>query len=78
MLALSCFDTLENAKAKWQKVASTSPRFVGTVGQHIASVELVADDGRVTEPNPDGHFDFFESQACDLNDRLTVVSRADA
>lgn len=78
MLALSCFSTLEQAKEKWQRIAATSQRFTRNVGFWIGKVDLKDEDGRATQPNYEGHFDFFEHEDCELRGRLELVGEANA
>lgn len=72
---LSFFSSIEQAKAKYNKFRFNK-RIAKALGSHIAQGKLSSEDGVITPPNRDGHFDLHEFEGIDLQNKFTIVCEA--
>lgn len=68
--ALSFYVSLKQAKERYKFLASSSPLFKQTVGEHIAECKLTLSDGKREAIAKDGHFNFHEFEGTDFTNRF--------
>lgn len=73
--ALSMFDSLVNARKKYNNLSKSHPNIGKTLGTHIARGTIASTDGLVTETNAQGHFDLYEFSNCDLSATFQIVDK---
>ncbi len=56
---LSMFESVEQARAKFDKLRRSNPNIGKQIGDHVAHLKLDTSDGHATHSNPEGHFTFF-------------------
>ncbi|WP_187993733.1 hypothetical protein [Vibrio harveyi] len=66
MLALSMFDTEENALAKFEELQESNQHIAKSIGSFLAEGSIDVNDGLASKPNSRGHFDVFEFKDVDL------------
>jgi hypothetical protein len=67
LLALSCFTTSERAETFYANLRKTFKQAASSIGDSLAEGILTNDEGMMTTPSANGHFDFYEYEGCDLN-----------
>lgn len=73
--ALSFFDTLENARRKYESLLRSHRNIGKTLGTYIASGWISNADGFVSPTNAGGHFNLFEFSGCDLSATFQIVDK---
>ncbi len=75
-LAISLFDSLENAKAKFQKLTARRPaKMYKTIGTHLAFSELKEADGICDNSNNDGHISHYFVKGFDYQKRFAIIKK---
>lgn len=67
LLSLSCFTTAEKAEVFYSNLRKAFKNAQYTIGDSLSEGCLTNEDGRMTTVANNGHFDFYEYEACDLN-----------
>ncbi|MCR4958515.1 MAG: hypothetical protein K6B13_07935 [Prevotella sp.] len=75
LLALSCFTTIEKAEAFYTNLRKAFRNAAVSIGDSLAQGILTNDDGMMTTPSNNGHFDFYEYEGCDLNNTFHVTKK---
>lgn len=75
LLALSCFTTSERAKAFYANLRKAFKHAASYIGDSLAEGILTNDDGMMTTPSTNGHFDFYEYEGCDLNKTFHITRK---
>ena len=65
--ALSCFTDKTKAIAFYRLLAKNMRNISKTIGDSISSGIISNDDGNITPPVSNGHFNLFEFPTCDLS-----------
>lgn len=75
--ALSMFDTETNAYSKYKILTTKNRKLIKTLGNEIAAIQLVADDGVGGLPDTRnyGHFDFYEYDGIDLSEKIITTTQ---
>lgn len=73
LLALSCFSTTEKAELFYLNLRKTFKNIASTIGDSLSEGKLSNEDGRKTKTASNGHFDFYEYEACDLNKTFQIT-----
>jgi hypothetical protein len=73
--ALSCYLSLEMARAHYLAILDEHPNFHKSVGTCVAGAALAPDDGVITQADDLGHFDLHESDGADLAGRFTIIEQ---
>jgi hypothetical protein len=71
--ALSLWTTRETALEFYRQKAKGYRRFKKTIGTHLASGRIAADDGLATRPAASGHFSFFEASQVELKSKFQII-----
>jgi hypothetical protein len=71
--ALSFFTSMEGASTHFEKLRKTTQNISKKVGDAIASGRLGHQDGRMSEAEPEGHFELHEYEGTELAMRFNVV-----
>lgn len=71
--ALSFFNSLQNAEAKYRKLRTTFKKIHQRIGTHIAEGNISKTDGVMTRITLEGHFDLHEFEGTDLRDKFKIV-----
>ncbi len=75
LLALSCFTTSERAEAFYANLRKAFKHAVNSIGDSLSEGILTNDDGMMTTPSTNGHFDFYEYEGCDLNKTFHITRK---
>ena len=75
LLALSCFDTPSKAETFYGNLKKAFKNISTSIGDALSEGVLKNDDGRKTETANNGHFDFYEYVACDLNKTFQITKQ---
>ena len=75
LLALSCFTTSERAEAFYANLRKAFKHVACSIGDSLAEGILTNDDGMMTTPSANGHFDFYECEGCDLNKTFHITRK---
>ena len=75
LLALSCFESETKATKFYSALQKSNPRAVKSIGDSLAEGVITDDDGRITEPTANGHFDLYEYVQCDLNKTFKIICK---
>ena len=67
LLALSCFTTAEKAEVFYTHLRKAFKNVSNSIGDSLSEGNLTNEDGKKTSNANNGHFDFYEYEACDLN-----------
>lgn len=73
LLALSCFITPEKAESFYGNLRKAFKNISKSIGDALAEGTLSNEDGRKTADSQNGHFDFYEYAACDLNKTFRIT-----
>ena len=73
LLALSCFTTAEKAETFYTNLRKVFKNAPNSIGDALAEGTLVNEDGVKTTSSANGHFDFYEYEACDLNKSFQIT-----
>lgn len=73
LLSLSCFETAEQAKLFYTNLRKAFKNVATSVGDSLSEGCLSNEDGRKTSTADNGHFDFYEYEACDLNKTFHIT-----
>ena len=73
LLALSCFTTAEKAETYYTNLRKVFKNAPNSIGDALAEGTLVNEDGVKTTSSANGHFDFYEYEACDLNKSFQIT-----
>ena len=74
-LALSCFATNSQAEFFFSNLQKTFKNVKNSIGDALAEGILADEDGLKTITSPNGHFDFYEYEQCDLNKSFKITKR---
>jgi hypothetical protein len=72
---LSFFSSIDQAKTRYSKLRF-SKKIAKIIGTHIAHGKLAPDDGVITPPNEEGHFDLHEFESANLKTKFTIICEA--
>jgi hypothetical protein len=73
-LALSMFESVDTAKKRFATLKKKVRNIHKTIGTHLATCNLVEEDGLSTVANDDGHFSLYESKSATAwETRFSVV-----
>ena len=75
LLALSCFTTSERAEAFYANLLKAFKHAASSIGDSLAEGILTNDEGMMTTPSANGHFDFYEYEGCDLNKTFHITRK---
>lgn len=75
LLALSCFTTVPQAELFYYNLRKAFKNANQAVGDSLAEGKLTNEDGLKTTESPNGHFDFYEYENCDLNNSFKITKR---
>jgi hypothetical protein len=75
LLALSCLTTLEKAEAFYANLRKAFRNAASSIGDSLAEGILTNEDGMMTTPSANGHFDFYEYEECDLNKTFHITRK---
>jgi len=70
---LSMFASEIQAREFYKKLRAIHKKIRDTLGTHVACGSLGQDEGISTEPESDGHFNFFEAEGLSLVERFVIV-----
>lgn len=73
LLALSCFTTTDKAETFYTNLRKAFKNISTSIGDSLAEGALANEDGMKTEASSNGHFDFYEYEACDLNKTFQIT-----
>jgi len=71
--ALSLFDTLDNARRRFQQISQFNRNFYKVVGTHIARAQIEAADGVASRPDGHGHISLHEAENANLGAKFRIV-----
>ena len=75
LLALSCLTTPERAEAFYANLRKAFKHAASSIGDSLAEGILTNNDGMMTTPSANGHFDFYEYEGCDLNKTFNITRK---
>lgn len=73
--ALSCYLDGNKAIDIYFGFINERPMLHKSLGDTLCSGNIANDDGKVTNPNADTHFELFEFVGCNLNNTFTKIER---
>ncbi len=73
LLSLSCFATADKAEAFYANLRKAFKNIQYSIGDSLSEGCLANEDGRKTSTADNGHFDFYEYEACDLNKSFQIT-----
>lgn len=73
LLALSCFTTAEKAESFYINLRKAFKNAPTSIGDSLSEGILANEDGKKTNTSANGHFDFYEYEACDLNKTFQIT-----
>ena len=74
--ALSCFNNQEKAEHRYSSLCKSFKRTPKVIGDSLCGGHLRNEDGMVTSPDVNsGHFDLYESEACDLSKTFNIIEK---
>lgn len=73
LLALSCFTTAEKAETFYNNLRKAFKNAPSSIGDSLSKGMLANEDGLKTASSTNGHFDFYEYEACDLNKTFLIT-----
>lgn len=73
LLSLSCFTTVEMAETFYMNLRKAFKNVQYSIGDSLSEGYLKNEDGRMTRVASNGHFDFYEYEACDLNKTFQIT-----
>lgn len=75
LLALSCLTTPEKAENFYLNLRKAFRNAANSIGNSLAEGTLTNEDGMMTTPSVNGHFDFYEYEGCDLNKTFHITRK---
>lgn len=75
LLALSCFATHSQAEFFFSNLQKAFKNARTSIGDALAEGILTNEDGMKTTTSPNGHFDFYEYESCDLNKSFQITKK---
>ena len=75
LLALSCFTTPEKATMFYANLRKAFRNVTVSIGDSLSEGILTDDDGMITAPTANGHFDLYEYEGCDLNKTFHITRK---
>ena len=75
LLALSCFETATKAEHFFRALLKSNPKATLSIGDSLSEGTIENNDGMVTQPSPNGHFDLYEYEVCDLNKTFKITKQ---
>jgi len=72
-LGLSMFTTQGKAVKRYRELKDLHPNIGETLGNRLASGTVRPEDGRMTPPGGDGHFDLWEADGVNITDRFEIT-----
>lgn len=75
LLALSCFDTTSKAEKFFKALLKSNQKAALSIGDSLSEGNISNQDGEVTRPAPNGHFDLYEYENCDLNKTFKITKQ---
>ena len=75
LLSLSCFTTAEKAETFYTNLRKAFKNVQYSIGDSLSEGCLTNNDGRMTNATTNGHFDFYEYEACDLNKTFQITKK---
>lgn len=73
LLALSCFATSPQAESFYHNLRKAFKNAERAIGDSLAEGTLNNEDGQKTANSPNGHFDFYEFENCNLNKSFKIT-----
>lgn len=73
LLALSCFTTADKAESFYTNLCKAFKNASIAIGDSLSEGTLANEDGLKTNTSNNGHFDFYEYEACDLNKTFKIT-----
>lgn len=73
LFALSCFTTSDKAEMFYSNLRKAFKNVSTSIGDSLAEGILTNGDGLKTIASTNGHFDFYEYEACDLNKTFQIT-----
>lgn len=73
LLALSCFASNSQAERFYGNLQKAFKNVKSSIGDALAEGVLTNEDGLKTTTSPNGHFDFYEFEQCDLNRSFKIT-----
>lgn len=73
LISLSCFDTAPHAESFYENLRKAFKNISNSIGDSISEGNLKNEDGLITTPASNGHFDFYEYAGCDLNKSFVIT-----
>lgn len=75
LLALSCFTTAEKAESFYTNLRKAFKNAPISIGDSLSEGILANEDGKKTNTSTNGHFDFYEYEACNLNKTFQITKK---
>jgi hypothetical protein len=75
LLSLSCFTSAEKAESFFTNLRKAFKNVQYSIGDSLSEGHLANEDGIMTSAATNGHFDFYEYEACDLNKTFQITKR---
>lgn len=75
LLALSCLTTPAKAETFYANLRKAFRNAASSIGDSLAEGILTNEDGMMTTPSANGHFDFYEYELCDLNKTFHITRK---
>ena len=73
LLSLSCFTTADKAETFYFNLRKAFKNVQHTIGDSLSEGLLANEDGQITSPAANGHFDLYEYETCDLNKTFKIT-----
>lgn len=73
LLSLSCFTSADKAETFYTNLRKAFKNVHTSIGDSLSEGCLADEDGRKTSTAPNGHFDFYEYETCDLNKTFQIT-----
>jgi hypothetical protein len=70
--ALSCFDSEYNAISFFDDLLTNFKNARKAIGDCLSNGTISNEDGLITNPNKEGHFDLYEYKGCDLSSKFLI------
>lgn len=72
-LGLSMYITADAAERAWRYFSSQFQNFAQQTGTHLAIGDLCPDDGHISLPDRNGHFDLWEAEHSNVSRRFSMA-----
>lgn len=73
LLSLSCFTTADKAETFYINLRKAFKNVQHTIGDSLSEGLLANEDGQITSPAANGHFDLYEYETCNLNKTFKIT-----